>query len=238
MSKGPIWRTARVAGLLSIGIAVLAIFANFFVFNSLVVAGDAAKTASNITANELLFRGGIAAFVVSLILDMVVAWLLYVIFKPVNQDLSFLAAWFRIIYAGIFAVALSNFFTVLQLLGGSSYLGVFDTDQLRGQAIVSLNSFTYTWQVGLAVFALHLFVVGYLVVKSSIVPRIIGVLLMAASLGYLTDSFAHILLHNYVDYQTVFTTVSAVPSIISELSFAVWLVVKGVKMQLGNTTPR
>ena len=238
MSVSPIQRTARIAGLLSIGIAVLAIFANFFVINGLIVAGDATKTASNITANDLLFRAGIAAFVVTLILDILVAWLLYVILKPVNQDLSFLAAWFRIIYAGIFAVALSNFFTVLQLLSGSSYLSVFDTDQLHSQAMVSLSSFTYTWQVGLAVFALHLFIVGYLVVKSSIVPRIIGALLMIASLGYLIDSFAHFLLHNYVDYQTVFTTVSAVPSIIGELSFAVWLVVKGVKIQPGIATLR
>jgi hypothetical protein len=72
--------------------SILAIFANFFVLEGLIIPGDAATTANNIIANELLFRGGISSFIIVLILDVLVAWALYILLKPVNKNLALLAA--------------------------------------------------------------------------------------------------------------------------------------------------
>ncbi len=105
-----------------------AIFANFFVLQSLIVPGDATTTANNIMANELLFRSGIVSWLIVLTCDVVVAWALYVLLKPVNKSLSLLAAWFRLVYSTIHGIALLNLIFVLQLLSGADYLTVFETD--------------------------------------------------------------------------------------------------------------
>lgn len=106
-------KAAIVAGLGLLIMTILAIFANFFVLQSLIVPGDAATTANNIMANELLFRLGICSFIIVAILDVVVAWALYVLLKPVNKSLSLLSAWFRLVYAAILGIALVNFFSVI-----------------------------------------------------------------------------------------------------------------------------
>lgn len=221
---------ARLAGFGLLLMAILAIFSNFFVIESLIIPGDATTTANNIIANELLFRSGIVSFIIVLILDVLVAWALYVLLKPVNKNLALLAAWFRLIYTAIFGVALYNFLSVLQLLSGPDYLRVFETDQLHAQVMLFINAFNNGWLIGLVFFGFHLFVVGYLIFKSGFMPRILGILLIMSSMGYLIDNFAKLLLSNYADYETIFLLIVAVPGVIGELSLAIWLLYKGNKI--------
>lgn len=216
-------KAAIVAGFGLLIMIIPAIFANFFVLASLIVPGDAATTANNIMANELLFRTAICSFIIVIILDLVVAWALYVFLKQVNKSLSLLAAWFRLVYATIFGISLLNLFFVLQLLSGADYLTVFETAQLHAQVMLFLNAFDYGWHIGFVFFGLHLFVLGYLVFKSGYIPRILGVLLIIASLGYLIDSFGKFLLPNYDATISLFT-------FIGELIFPFWLLLKGGKI--------
>src|SRR5687767_5992247 len=76
----------RVAGWGILAMALLAPFAEFYVRQRLVVPTDPAATATDITAHETLFRLGIVAFLVVIILDVVVAWALYVLLKPVSRS--------------------------------------------------------------------------------------------------------------------------------------------------------
>ncbi|MBK5483221.1 DUF4386 domain-containing protein [Peribacillus sp. TH16] len=223
---------SRVAGFGLLLMAILAMFSNFSVFNGLIISDDAATTANNIITNEMLFRSGFISFVIVLILDVLLAWALYVLLKPVNKNLAMLAAWFRLVYTAIFGIALHNFLNVLQLLSGTEYLTVFTTNQLQAQVMLLIDAFNNGWIIGLVFFGFHLFVVGYLIIKSGgYIPRMIGFFLVIASAGYLIDSFAHFLLPNYTDYKTIFLLVVAVPGVIGELSLAFWLLIKGVKVQ-------
>lgn len=222
---------ARVAGYGLLLMAILAMFANFFVIEGLIVPGDAATTANNIMTNELLFRSGIISFIIVLILDVLVAWALYILLKPVNKNLSLLAAWLRLVYTAIFGIAIYHFLNVLELLSDAEYLTVFETDQLHAQVMLSMNAFSNAWLIGLVFFGLHLLVIGYLIFKSAYMPKIIGILLMIACFGYLIDNFAKILLSNYTDYESIFLPIVAVPGVIGELSLAFWLVFKGGKVQ-------
>ncbi len=178
-------QAAIVAGGGLLIMAILAPLAEFFARQSLIVPGDAATTAHNIMANEGLFRIAICSYLIVAILDVVVAWALYVLLKPVNKSLSLLAAWFRVVYAAILGIALHNFFSVLLLLSDADYLTVFETDQLYAQVMLFLNAFSYGWLIGLVFFGLHLLVLGYLVLESDYIPKILGVLLMIAPVGYL-----------------------------------------------------
>lgn len=168
--------------------------------------------------------------IIMVIFDVVVAWALYILLKPVNKSLSLLAAWFRLVNGTIFGIALYNLFSVLQLLDSANYLTGFETSQLQAQVMLFLNAFNYTWLIGLIFFGLHLFVLGHLIFKSSYIPGTLGVLLIVASLGYLIDSFANFLLPNYTNYETIFMLIVVIPGIIGELSLTLWLLLKGAKI--------
>jgi hypothetical protein len=221
---------ARIAGFGYLIIFITGIFANFFVLQNLIVLGNAAATANNIMDSEWLFRVGILSFIIMVIFDILVAWALYILLKPVNMNLSLLAAWLRLVNASIFGIALFNLFGVLQLLSGADYLTVFETAQLQAQVTLFLNMFNDTWLIGLVFFGLHLLILGYLIFKSAFIPRILGILLIVAALGYMIDSFANFLLPNYADYETIFLLIVVVPGIIGELSFTFWLLLKGAKI--------
>lgn len=225
----PLHKISKIAGAGYLVIFISGIFANFFVLESLVVPDDAKATATNIMDNGQQFRIGILSFIVMVIFDVLLSWALYILLKPVNKDVSLLTAWLRLVNATIFGVALYHLFAVLHILSGADYLAVFDAGELQAKVMLSLDAFNATWLVGLVFFGLHLFFLGYLILKSSYIPGVIGVLLMVASLGYLTDSFAHFLLPNYNNYKTLFMSMVIVPGVIGELSFTFWLLFKGVR---------
>ncbi len=223
-------RTARMAGFGYLIIFLSGIFANFFVLQNLIVPGDATATALNILAAQGLFRIGILSFVIMVIFDLLLAWLLYFLLKPVNRDISLFAGWFRLVNATIFSIALYHLFGVLQLVSKADYLTAFTASQLHAQVMLSLAAFNHTWLIGLLFFGFHLLLLGYLIFKSSYIPKILGVLLIIAAFGYLIDSFANFLLSSYTDYQTIFMLIVVVPGIIGELSFTIWLIWKGRKI--------
>ena len=227
---------ARIAGYGYLIIIILAVFAEFFVRSSLVVPGDATATINNIMANEMQFRLGVCSYLIAAIFDVVVAVALYVLLKPVNKSLALLTAWFRLVHATIFAAALNNLFNVLYLLNNADHLITLNSDQLHAQVMFFLNAFSYEWLIGLVFFGLHCFFLGFLILKSTYIPRFVGVLLIVASFGYLIDSFAHFLMSNYADFEAVFLLIVAVPAIIAELALCLWLILKGAHLQQSQTT--
>ena len=220
---------ARVAGYGYLAIIVLAIFAEFFVRSTLVVPGDAAATTSNIVANSRMFRVGISSYLLAAIFDVLVAVALYVYLLPVNKTIALLAAWFRLVHAIIFALALGNLFNVLHLLSGVDYMPGPESTDVQAQVMLFLNAFDYEWLVGLVFFGLHCLLLGYLIIKSNFMPNIIGLILIVAALGYVVDSFAHFLMSNYSDYEDLFLMIVALPALIGELSLCLWLLIKGAK---------
>jgi len=221
---------ARVAGVAFIIMFIALMFAGFG-SSSLIVPGDAATTANNIMASEGLFRISIASYLIILILDVVLALAFYVVLKPVDKNLALLAAVFRLIYTAIRGVSEINHLIALILLSGAASLTAFETDQLHALVSVFINADSYGFAFGLVFFGIHLFVVGYLVFKSGYLPRILGVLLIIASFCYLVANFATILLPNYADYQEIVFKIIFLPSLIGEMAFCLWLLIKGVDVQ-------
>ncbi len=220
---------ARIAAVAFLIMTIAAFFAYFFVLSNFIVPDDAAKTADNIMDSELLFRLAIASWVIILTMDVVVAWALYVLLKPVNKSLALLAAWFRLMMTAINGAILAFLFIALLLLNGDDYLtAVFTENQLHALALLFLNAFDYGFAIGYVFFAFHLLILGYLVFESGYFPRIIGVLLIVASFGYLLSSFGFFLVP---DQAELIDLVVTVPNAIGELSLFLWLLVRGGKMQ-------
>ena len=222
---------ARVAGGLYLIIFVAGFFADMFVRGSLIVPGDATATANNIMASEGLFRVGIASDLIMIMCDVALGLSLYVLLKPVSQSLSLLAAFFRLAQAATLGVNLLNLFFALDLLSGADFLTVLSTEQVHAQALLFLNAHSTGYRIGLVFFGFSILVLGYLLFKSGYFPRILGILLIFSSLGYLIDSSASFLLLNYADYEAIFEMVVIVSAVIGELALTIWLLVKGVKVK-------
>ena len=188
--------------------------------------GDAAATASNIGASESRFRAFIATWIVVLVADVVVAWALYIFLKPVSESVSLLTAWARLVYVAIAAIAVVNLLSVPDLVRGADNSEAFQSDQLNAQAMRSIRSFDFGFNVGFVFFGLHILGLGYLIVRSDYIPTVLGVLLIIASVAYLIDSFACFLSSSYGKNEA-HSLVFAVPAIISELSLTIWLLIWG-----------
>lgn len=200
----------KVALTAAIGLLVMALlapFAKFGVLQDLVAPADATATVNNIVASEGLFRIGIAAFLIVIMLDVVVAWALYVLLRPVNHTLALLVGWLRLAFAAVFASALANLLDVAQLVGGAER-SALQGEQLHAQVSSSIASFDNGW-VGIAsaIFGLHLLGLGALLFRSAYFPRFLGVLVAIAGGGYLVDSFTRILFPDFAFTFSLFTFV-------------------------------
>jgi hypothetical protein len=219
----PMRRAALVAGAGLMLIAVLAGLANVIVLQGLTTPGDAVKTAADITGSDTVFRLGVLALYVVAVLDVVIAWALRRVFDPVNRDLSRLAAWLRLAYAGVFLAGLSQLAGVPPVLNGAGYSSEFTAEQRGAQAMVKIDTFRDVWSAGLVLFALHLVLIGYLAYRSSYIPSLIGVLLVIAGIGYAFDSAV-----------TVFSDGSpfAVSTVtfLGELLLGLWLLARGRRL--------
>lgn len=216
-------RVALTAGIGLLLMAVLAPFAYFFVLQGMVEPADAAATVDNITASEGLFRIGIAAWLVVIALDVVVAWALYLLLRPVNEALAVLVAWLRLVYTAIFAIAVANLFDVAQVLGGQR--AALGSDQLQAEVMSSIASFENGWDLGLAIFGLHLLGLGVLLFGPTVFSKVLGALVIVAGVGYLIDSLGEILVPGYAVSLAVFTFVGEVLLIV----WLLWVAMKGIR---------
>ena len=220
----PLRTAALIAGLAIFIMAIIAPFAELYVYPKLVIPGMAEETFKNISANKPLFIAALFSYVITCICDIIAAWALYVLLRPVNENLSLLTAWFRLVYTVIAIVALLNLVTVVRLLNTSDYLKVFKPDQLYAQVMLSLNTFRYGFHFAILFFAIHLLLSGYLVLKASFIPRIMGIFLIISGLGYLADTLKPFL---FPEFDSGFVTVTY----FGELIFMFWLLIKGTRIK-------
>ena len=88
-------------------------------------------------------------------------------------------------------------------------------------------AFDFAWYVGLIAFGVHLVLLGALIIRSRIAPRIVGVILAVAGSAYAVDTLVHVLVADYAAIADVMLAIVAIPSIVAELTFTVWLLLAG-----------
>ncbi len=218
---------ARVGGLLYLFIIVVALFGEVFVRERLIVRGDPAATARSIRESETLFRLSVAGDALVLVSDVAVAMILYVLLKPVDPNLSLLAAFLRLAYASVNGVFRLFQLAAVVVLGGAAYLKAFDPRQVNVLALLALRLHGQGYGISLIFFGFSCVLLGYLISRSGYLPRSIGVLLVVAGLGYLINSFAQILAPEFA--ATLFPWI-LLPAVPAEWGLCLWLIVKGVDM--------
>jgi Domain of unknown function (DUF4386) len=219
---------ARIGGILYLFIIVAAGFGELFVRGNLIVWGDAAATANNILGSETLFRVGLAGEMLTCVCDVALAMILYVLLKPVSRNLALLAAFFRVVFVGIYGVTKLFEIAALVALGDAGHLKAFDPQQLHDMAYILLKVHSYGYGVSFLFFGFCCVLFGYLIRNSGYLPRIIGVLLVVGGLGYIVFSLAQMLAPAFAA-RFLFPWI-ILPAFLGELGLALWLTVKGVDL--------
>lgn len=198
-------KLALIAGSSYLVIFFAAIFANFFVLESILN-----EPLATIRDHHMVVRFGILAFLITVVFDVVVAWALQELYK--EHALSGLSTLFRMMHAAIMGVAVFSLVVSLSA----------DTEQ---EILRQADIFNIIWLIGLFFFGIHLILLGTIIGR----PRLIGIFLALAGTMYMIDTGAHFLLTDYDSHASVFLALVAIPSIVGEMSFSVWLLIRGGK---------
>jgi hypothetical protein len=222
---------ARTGGVLYLAIIVFGAFAEGFVMNKLVAPGDAATTAHNIMASPGLWRLAVAGDLIIPVIAVAGVWISYVLLSPVSRSLILLDVFFTLVSLAVEAVSKLFLLLVLPILSTTGYLNAFEPRQLEILANIALRSHDLVFNIALIFFGCACFVEGYLIYKSGYFPKFIGILMQLAGFCYLVSCFAALFAPALAD---LITPAILLPPLFGELSYCLWLLIKGVNIDKWN----
>lgn len=218
-------RTARVAGVLYLIVIAAGLFAEGAVRSQLITPGDAAATGQAIAANTNLWRTGLAVHLLYHLPAIVLYGLLYRLFRPVHTNLARLALLFAMVSLTIEAVALLQLYVPLAVLERTAALAAFTDPQRQALSYLATELFATGWAFGLIHFGAFCLAVGLLIIRTGLVPRAIGLLMIVAGVCYPINSLTYSFMRDLSDELVPWILL---PALIAELSLASWLTLKGV----------
>lgn len=221
----------RLTGALYLLLAIIGGGAYFLVSETLIVHGDAAATTQTIVSHEPLFRAGVAAWLVTALIDVVLAYLFYWIFAPATPMLALVSMVFRLAYVAVHAAALTRLFDIITLIDQGA--ATANPDQVLFLAEAHLNGF----MVSLLFFGVHLILLAAMIARTGYMPRLIAILPVLAGLAYLADTFALALLPSTSAMSGYIDLAVTMMASLGEVGFLLWLLFAGLKTATPNRGP-
>lgn len=212
---------ARTIGVIYL-LYFLTAFFSIFLTKGLVLPSDAATTSNHLLAHEALYRAGSMVDLIANVIYIAVIALFYGLFERVNRTISLLAAFFSLvgcaiqIFSGVFRVA------PFLILGNNQLSNVFTVEQLQQAALLSLMLRAEAVKIALILFAFYDLLLGYLIFRSTFLPHVLGVLLMFASVGWLTFV--------WMPFLTTLSSFILFIGGLAEILLMLWLLLKGVNI--------
>ena len=220
-------RLARIGGFLYLLIIGFGLIAQIFVRDSLVDYNNAGITAKNILTSELWFRFGFVSELLMLFCDLGVTTILYLLFKEFSKFISLLSTFFRLASIIILSVIALSHYAALFFLSDAQYLTVFNSGQLEALALLSIKLHGSGYNISLLFFGFHLIILGYLIYRSALLPKFIGILLLIGGLCYALNSFSWFL---FPAFTKIIYPAILIPCFVSELILSLWLLIKGIRV--------
>lgn len=217
-------KTARIAGMLYLALIITSLYAHMYVPSQLLVRGDAAATTKNIISHEFLFRTCIVVNLIEVIVFLFLALALYRLFQQVSNYWSRVMVALIVIQIPIVFVLAAFKITALMIIKGQVFT-TFSPTQISELTMVFLNLNMYGMMAMELLSGLWLFPFGILVYNSRFIPRVLGLILIVAGIGYTIASFTYILLPAYHNQTQMIAYVLG----IGEIFMMLWLLIKGAK---------
>lgn len=220
-------KTARIAGLVYLGVVLTGMFSLAYVPSKLIIWDNAAATVQNIKNSTQLFKFGIAAGLLCYVCFLLLPLVLYRLFKPVHSTLAKLMVILAVVSVPISFINMQQKFAVLSLVNGEDYLHVWDAGQIQAQVMFYLNQYDKGILIVQIFWGLWLFPLGLLIYRSGMMPKVLGILLMAGCVGYLINFTGHMLIPAYG--QANISGYVRLPASLGEIGTCLWLLIMGVK---------
>lgn len=215
---------AHLGGFLYLISIAAGIFAEMITRSGLTVTGNAAATAQHILQHQLMFRMGFAAELFACLCNIPMAVIFYRLFGRINRDLTFMTISLMLIGTTIESVSLLNHYTPIIYLHGGSALAAIDTAQLQAWAYNSIRLFGFGWSIALVFYGFSIVCLSWLILKSTFMPRVIGILLLIEGVCYVLTSLSKFVAPEFSRQIGPYLMVAA----IGEISFCLWMLIMGV----------
>jgi len=222
----PLVRTARITGLLYLGLAIAGGLGFLVVRSQLFVDGDPGATLANLVEHESLARAGVALELLTVLTQALAAVWFYRLFRTVDQFAAGTIAAFGLVNAVVILVSAALLGTAVDL--AAEPFG----DAAAGAQLLYLVSGAL-WSVGGIFFGLWLLPMGWCVLRSGWMPRVLGWIIIAGGVGYVIGSFVDYLVPGAAGLADAF----AFPSAIGELWMVGYLLIIGVRRQALDAAP-
>jgi hypothetical protein len=213
---------AKIAGTLLLLSFIGGGFGEAYAPAQLIVSGNAAATAHNVLASGALFRLGFLGYLVEAFTDVALACLLYVMLRPVHANLAFCAVLFRIMATATFAFGEVFYFAPSLILGSDAYLKTFSPEQLQSLALLSFNVYSFAGGFSQVFYGIASLILGYLMMRSSYLPRVIGALWVLGGIGFVIGTILLVVAPDSA------SSLLVVPQLLASLALAMWLLIRGV----------
>ncbi len=221
MIKTSVKTYSRAAGILLVLSMICGFFGEMYV-PSLMMGDNAAATAGQLRTHEGLFRLGFGAYLVEAVSDVILAWLFYVLLKPVHRELALLSAFFGLVSTTLFAVTKMFYFAAPMFVRESKYLTAFPSEQLNAFATMFISLYGVLSGLTMLFYGIPWIIRGYLTVKSDYLPRLLGVLMIVAGVGFVAKTVTYVLVPAYS------SDFLLAPMVFNALAVALWMLVRGV----------
>ena len=228
-------KAARIAGFTYLITFATVVAANYGISNRLIVPHDAAATARNILAHEMLFRINIAGFLLYSAGILVLLSALYITLKPVNRGLAMVAALSRLVFALMWLVAPLGYFVALRILK-ADYLQLLGADQLQALARLSVGGGFEGYYIGLPFYGLASTLCFYLFFKSKYIPTALAVAGVISSAWCVATGLAFLIIPDFAKTVNLYWLDLAMA--VSEMVLGFWLVFRGLEPSgIANSPP-
>lgn len=184
---------------------------------------NATKTANDISDSMTFFRLAFVSDLVGQVIFVFLALTLYVLFRPVNEQMSRFFAFFAILSVPIVMLNMLNHYVVIELLSGDAYLDVYTPAEINTQVLFRLKMHETGYFIAQLWFGIWLLPLGIVVNESDYFPKFLAYGLMLASLGYLIDFFTVFLFPSLASISAIFSLFAG----LGEIVFVLWMVIKG-----------
>ncbi|RYE57475.1 MAG: DUF4386 domain-containing protein [Sphingobacteriales bacterium] len=220
-------RTAHIAGIIYLVVVLTGIFSLAYAPSRLIFWDNPAETLLRIRNSEGLFRLSIISSIICYIAFLLLPLVLYRLLSPVNSTYAKLMVVFALVSVPISFLNLQNKYDVLTLVSKVDYVKEFTEQQIRTNVMLLLERYDHGILILQIFWGLWLFPFGYLVFKSGILPKVLGILLMLGCIGYLISVIGHTASKSYGEL--AISKYIRLPASIGEIGTCLWLLIMGAK---------